>query len=256
MNAEAEVNPQVEILWKTVGFGHKDSYALQILSQILSTRTGRLYKGLVLNSKVATEASAGQHSLKQSGIFFADGEVAEGHTPDEVEQAVYREVEKLQNEPVPAKELQKVKNNFAANEYRKLGANMAILQQLIRTDGSGNWREINEAGPKLQAVTAADVQRVAQKYFTKENRTVCTFTRKGGPATEDPDLAGLTDEQKAVVKQAANRLKTAGDAAKLKEGLAKMTEGIDQAPPEMKPAIEVIMKKIQARIAELEAARK
>jgi hypothetical protein len=49
MNAEAEANPQVDILWHTVPFGHKDSYPLAILAQVLSTRTGRLYKGLVLD---------------------------------------------------------------------------------------------------------------------------------------------------------------------------------------------------------------
>jgi hypothetical protein len=228
---------------------------LQIIGQLLSTRTGRLYKGLVLNSKVATEASAAQDSMKYAGYFVADGEVAEGHTPDEVEQAIYREIEKLQQEEVPAKELQKVKNNFAANEYRRLGSNMAILQQLIRTDGDGHWSEINEAGPKLQAVTAEDIRRVAQKYFNKENRTVCTFTRKGGPAAEDPDLAGLTDEQKAFVKQTVAKLKTATDVAKLKEGLAKMTAGLEQAPPEVKPALEVIIKKLQARITQLESSK-
>ena len=54
---------------------------------------------------------------------------------------------------------------------------------LIRNDGTGDWREINEAGPKIQAVTAADVQRVAGKYFTKENRAVAIYTRKPGTAT-------------------------------------------------------------------------
>ena len=178
MNAEAETNPQVEILWKTVGFGHKDASALQILGQLLSTRTGRLYKGLVLNNKIATEAQAAQHALKYAGMFFGYGEVAEGHTPDEVEQAIYREIETLKHDEVPAQELQKVKNNFAAGEYRKLASNMAILQQLIHTDGMGRWQEINEAGPRIQAVTAADEQRVAKTYFKKENRTVGTYTRK------------------------------------------------------------------------------
>ena len=182
MNAEAEANPQVEILWKSVGFGHKDAAALQILGQLLATRTGRLYKGLVLNNKLATEAEAGQVAMKYAGLFYAYGEVAENHTPDEVEQAIYREIEKLQAGEVPERELQKVKNNFAAGEYRKLTSNIAILQQLIRADGMGRWQEINEAGPKLQAVTAADVQRVAKNYFTKENRTVCTYTRKAAAA--------------------------------------------------------------------------
>jgi predicted Zn-dependent peptidase len=51
---------------------------------------------------------------------------------------------------------------------------------LILNDGAGDWHEINEAGPKLQAVTAADVKRVANEYFTKENRTVAVYTRKPG----------------------------------------------------------------------------
>ncbi len=180
MNAEAEANPQVDILWHTVPFGHKDSYALQILSQILSTRTGRLYKDLVLGSGVATVVDAEQGSQKWAGLFDISGEAREGHKPEEVEQGIYNDLEKLKRDEVPAEELQKVKNNFAAAEYRRLSANFPILYQLIRNDGEGDWREINEAGPKLQAVTAADVKRVATTYFTKENRTVAIYTRKAG----------------------------------------------------------------------------
>lgn len=258
MNAEAEVNPQVQILWKTVGVGHKDAYALQILGQILANRTGRLYKGLVLGDKIATDVEAGQHSLKYAGLFYAAGEAAENRTPAEVEQGIYREIEKLQQEEVPERELQKVKNNFAAGEYRRLVSNIAILHQLIRADGSGRWQEINEAGPKLQAVTAADVQRVAKDYLTQENRTVCTYTRKAGApdANEDPDLAGLTGEQKTMVKQSLGKLAGATDAAKLKENLTRLETGLAQAPPELRPALEVIKKKVIARIAELEAAKK
>ncbi len=186
MYAEAEANPQVDIFWHTVPFRHRDSYALEILGQILSTRTGRLYKGLVLGKEVATETFAYQSSMKWDGYFNAGGEAKEGHTPQEVEQGIYDNIEQLQKEEVPPEELQKVKNNFAAAEYRKLSSNYPILMHLIRNDGNGDWREINEAAPKIQAVTAADVQRVAKKYLTKENRTVAVYTRKPGTATEKP----------------------------------------------------------------------
>ena len=184
MNAEADTNPQVDILWHTVPFEHKDSYALEILGQILSTRTGRLYKGLVLGSGVATEVYADQGSQKWAGLFNAGGEAREGHTPQEVEQGIYQSLEKLKNEQVPPEELQKVKNNFAAAEYRRLTSSFAILMQLIQNDGEGDWKEINEAGPRIQAVTAADVQRVARTYFTPENRTVAIYTRKPGTAPQ------------------------------------------------------------------------
>ena len=52
--------------------------------------------------------------------------------------------------------------------------------QLIINDGLGDWKEINEAGARIQAVTAADVKRVAAKYLTRENRTVAIYTRKAG----------------------------------------------------------------------------
>jgi predicted Zn-dependent peptidase len=184
MYAEADTNPQADILWHTVPFGHKDSYALEILSQILSTRTGRLHKGLVLGSGVATEAYAAQGSQKWAGMFNAGGEAREGRKPEEVEQGIYDTLEKLKQEEVPADELQKVKNNFAAAEYRRLSANYPILMHLIQNEGEGDWREINEAGPRLQAVTAADVKRVANTYFAKENRTVAIYTRKPGAASQ------------------------------------------------------------------------
>ena len=148
MDAEADTNPQVDIQWHTVAFGHKDSYALQILGQILSTRTGRLYKNLVLGSGVATAVDAGQGSQKWEGLFDANGEAREGHKPEEVEQGIYENIATLQKEEVPAEELQKVKNNFSAAEYRRLSANYPILQQIIYYDGEGDWREINAEGEK------------------------------------------------------------------------------------------------------------
>jgi predicted Zn-dependent peptidase len=184
MNAEADTNPQVDILWHTVPFGHRDSYALQILGQLLTTRTGRLYKNLVLGSGVATDTFAGQVSRKWEGFFNAGGEAREGRKPEDVELGIYENLEKLKKEDVPPGELQKVKNNFAAAEYRRLSSNFAILYQLIFNDGLGDWREVNEAGPKIQAVTAADVRRVANEYFTRENRAVAIYTRAPGTAAK------------------------------------------------------------------------
>jgi predicted Zn-dependent peptidase len=259
LNAEAEANPQVDILWHTVPFGHADSYALQVLAQLLSTRTGRLYKGLVLGSQVATEAFARQESRKWAGLFNAGGEAKEGHRPEEVEQAIYAEIDKLKKDDVPAEELQKVKNNFAAAEYRRMSSNFPILLQLIQNDGRGDWHEVNEAGTKVQAVTAADVKRVANRYFTKENRAVAIYTRKASVAAaagpEDPDLAGLDDRGKAMVRQVSQRLQTVDDPERLRQMLSQMESQSGNAPPEMKPAMEVVRKKIQARIDELEKAK-
>lgn len=185
MNAEADANPQVKIVWHTVPFEHKDSYVLDILAQVLSTRTGRLYKGLVLGSEVATQSSASPDHRKWAGTFGITAEVREPHTPQEVEEAIYAELDRLKTEDVPPEELQKVNNNFAAYEYRRLTSNMSILVQLIFYDGLGNWREINTAGARHQSVSAEDIRRVANKYFTVENRNVATYTRKAADTKEE-----------------------------------------------------------------------
>jgi predicted Zn-dependent peptidase len=189
MYAQAEANPQVDIYWHTVPFLHRDSYALDVLARLLSTRTGRLHKGLVLGSQLATSASASQDSRKWAGLFNISGEARQGHSPQEVEQAIYAELDKLKQEEVPPEELQKVKNNFEAAEYRKLTSNFPILMHLLFNEGLGDWREINEAGDKIQAVTAADVQRVASRYLTVENRTVAIYTRKGAAPTPEATLS-------------------------------------------------------------------
>jgi hypothetical protein len=216
-----------------------------------------LYKGLVLGSQVATDAFARQESRKWAGLFNAGGEAKEGRRPDEVEQAIYAELEKLKKDDVPAEELQKVKNNFAAAEYRRLSSNFPILVQLIVNDGFGDWREVNAAGTKVQAVTASDVKRVANRYFTKENRAVAVYTRKAGApgAADDPDLAGLNDQQKQMVQQFSQRLNSMNDLDRLRQMQGQMEAQAGGAPPEMKPALEVIRKKMQARIDELEKAK-
>ena len=251
MNAEAEANPQVEVHWHTVPFGHRDSYALNLLAQLLSTRTGRFYKGLVLGSKLATEAQAGARHQKWAGTFAIHAECRDTNAPAAVEEALYAEIEKIKTAEVPGPELQKVKNLFAANEYRRLASNMSILMQLIQADGLGDWREINAAGAKLQSVTPADIQRVASKYLTKENRTVATYTRKPAAGADDaiPELAGLTTEQQKMARAMAARIKTEKDATKLRTMLDKMSEA--DVPAAMKPVLDLQKKLIQRRLEEL-----
>ena len=258
---EADTNPQVAIEWHTVAFQHKDSYPLQVLAQVLNGRTGRLFKGLVLPADaVATNATAAQQSGKYAGSFGVEAECKEGKKPEEVEKAVYLELEKLQKELVPPQELQKVKNNFAANSFRKLSSSMAIMFQLIFNEGLGDWREINESAAKIDAVTAEDVRKVAKAYLTKENRGVAVFTRKGGaaaaPTGDDAALASLPEQARPMVKQLLGRVSTEKDAEKLKAMVAQMESQASAVPPEMKKGLDLVLVRARERLAELAKGEK
>jgi predicted Zn-dependent peptidase len=252
MNAEAEANPQVDILWHTPAAGHPDTHALEVLSAVLSGRSGRLHKALVLGNEVATSAFAHQMARKYAGMFNIGGEAKEPKTPGDVEAAIYGEIERLKNDPVSARELQKVKNNFAAMAVRRGASNFNMLVQLIQYEGGGDWRSINTEIPSILKITAEDIQRVAKKYLTKENRTVATNTRKPGTkAPNDPAMTGLSGEQQAVVRRISNQIKAETNLERLQQQLEAMESQLGQADGKQQGLMKIIMVKVAERIAEL-----
>jgi len=257
-NAEAETSPTVRVWYHAVPFIHKDRTVVDLVTDVLSGRTGRLYKGLVTGRQVANDASASVDLKKYDGLIQVESTVKDGKDPAAVEQAIYEELEKLKTEPVPADELQKIKNQAKANAYRRLSSPFSIAIQLMIYDGFGDWRYINTYAEEVDRVTAADIQRTAKEYFTKENRTVGIFLRKGGDsaADDDPDVAALPAPAQAMARQQIARIKAETDPAKLREGLAQMEEAKSSVPPEMKPVLELIVKRAQERLAVLEGQKK
>ncbi len=255
-DAEAETSPTVRIWWKTVPLVHKDTAPLDLLADILSGRTGRLYKGLVLARKVANQSSADHESRKYGGILKIETTVKDGTQPAAAEAAVYEEVEKLQKQEVPAPELQKVKNTYKANAYRRLSSSFYVGLQLVSYDALGDWRLINTAPERVDAVSAADIQRVAREYLGRETRTVATFRRKEGAAPEDPEVAKLPPQAQAMVRQASEQIAAETDPARLRERVEQMQQMAAQVPAEMKPAFDVILKRATERLQALSAAKK
>ena len=188
--------------------------------------------------------------------FSFSAETKGDATPAQLEEAWYGEVKRLQDELVGDEELQKVKNNAAADSYRGLQSNFRLMIGLAYAEALGGWEEINEQPRKLQAVTAADIQRVARQYFAPSNRSVATYLRKAAPggssAAEDPDIAALPAPMQARARQMVAQIMKESDAAGLKTALDQMISQSDKMPPAMKPMMDLMMKKMQERIAQLE----
>ncbi len=250
MVAYAETNPQVVIRYHTVPDGHVDEPALVVLGQLLNGRTGRLYRALVEDQEVATGASGGQAGFKYEGMFELRGTARQGRTPEEVEQALYAELERLKTEPVGDRELQKVKNQNAASTFRDLEGNFQLMMQLLIRESYRGWETINTDPPLYDAVTADDILRVANEYFLPETRAVAIYYREGGQAAEDDRLAGLDDQERQQVEQMAGMIRQAN-----REQLDQLLAGADrmraQAPAESQDMVEVIVELVRERLAEL-----
>ncbi len=107
------------------------------------------------------------------GLFELTAIVAAGKKPADVEAALRAEIKKLQDAPVSAAELEKAKTQIVTSQLRQRETNFGKSQALGRAAVLlGDPNRVNTELDRLQAVTAADVQRVAKKYFTDENRYV------------------------------------------------------------------------------------
>ena len=254
--AEAETSPTVRVWWQGVPFVHKDSAALDLMTDILSGRTGRLTKSLVLDKKIANRAGASINPQKYGGYVSAEITVKDGQDPAAAEAALYEVIEKLKSEAVPDQELQKVKNQSKANQYRRLSNATFIMFQLLQNEGTGDWRRINTQAEEMDAVSAADIQRMAKQYLTKETRAVGIFTRKKADsesaAKEDPEIAALPEQAQPMVKQAVARMKAETDAGKMRTQIEQMRAQALSVPPPMKPVFDLILKKAEERLAQLE----
>jgi predicted Zn-dependent peptidase len=254
MTATADTNPSVQIRWHTVPFVHRDVYAVDVLKAVLSDRTGRLYKTLVEAEQIATgEPYAFGRAFKYGGFLEIGAELAEGVDHQLVEEALLAQIDRLKSEPVPERELQKVKNQSLADSYRRLQSNYFLMVQLLWHTASGDWHYLNDSPAKFQAVTTEDVQRVANTYFTDTGRNVLWYFRNEG-SEEDPELAALSGQAKAMAKQALAQIAEVEDPAELEQGLQQMQTMKNQAPPEFQPAIELIIKRATERIEKLRAA--
>jgi zinc protease len=161
--------------------GHPDSYPLHVASKVLSDgQSSRIHRKLVYETGIALAAFGVGNIIEHPNLFFAAAIVQPGKTTEEAANALIAELERLQKEPITAAELQQAKNQFARDyvfsrqsnrdKAQTLGHAAVIHDDIKTADGEFDI---------FMNITQADVQRVAQKYFTPENRLVLTIMPKG-----------------------------------------------------------------------------
>jgi predicted Zn-dependent peptidase len=253
MVAECDCQPQTEVRYHTVPFMHVDSYPLDVLAGLLNGRTGRLYKSLIVDQEIASQAFSNQSSDKYAGSFSFFAETKGDATPGQLEDGWYAELQRIIDDPIPDEELQKVKNRIQADAFRRLENPFFLLLQLLIYDNNGDWQYLNTWADKTMAVTAEDVKRVASDYLTPDNRAVALYFRKEGAAAEEwPEfITALPQQQQQMVKQQIRQLQAIQDVAQLQQIAAQIAAQKGGAPPEFAPALDAIERWVQNRIAEL-----
>jgi predicted Zn-dependent peptidase len=187
-----------------------DDSVYDAISDIFSNgRTARLYRSLVRDQSIAAEAEgfSGFPGEKYPGLFAVYAVPLPGHTPDEMRDAIHKELDRLKNEDVSDAELERFKTRARADLLRGLGDNEGLAHQLAEYQTRfGDWRELFRQLDKINAVNKADIRRVANKIFIASNRTSARIEfaapqqRKpssGRPPAQSPPSPSAQTEQNA-----------------------------------------------------------
>ncbi len=155
---------------------HPDHAVYEVMATLLSSgRTSRLYKSLVQEKQVALVAQGfnGFPGDKYPNLMLFYAQTSPGATVDQVGAALEQEIERLKTEPVADEELQRVKTQLRAALVRSLNSNLGMARSLLEYEvKTGTWRNLFDQLTAIEAVSAADIQRVATETFTPENRTI------------------------------------------------------------------------------------
>jgi predicted Zn-dependent peptidase len=177
----AIIEKDSEVEYFTVGFKipnylHEDQFVLSMISEILSgSKSSRLEKRLVLKKEVATYISAYNLEHIDENLFMIMGIAKDGIKADELEKEIWIELEKLKNEPIEERELQKtlisVKSQFIYG-FETSSSTASIFGRYL---AMGSLEPLLTFQDKIQNIKSEDISRVAKKYFVKNKSSVVIY---------------------------------------------------------------------------------
>ena len=173
--------PAVAITYLAPPVSSPDADVLRVAESILSNGdSSRLYQSLVYSQQIAQEAFASADLRQDPGIFVLGAILASDKKPADAEHSLLAELKRMQDEPVTKAELDKAVNQLVANQLRERETNSGKAFAIgYAAAVVGDPARVNTDIERLQAVTAADIQRVMKKYFTDTNRVVITYQTEG-----------------------------------------------------------------------------
>ncbi len=172
--------PAVMMAFRAPSAGHPDSYAVRMLTNILSDgQSSRLHKAIVDEQQKALAVLSFPFPLADEGLFLVIGIANAGVEAQDLEKAINDEIEKVKNEGLSQREFEKSRNMQENSFVSRLNRMSAIADQLAEYQlFFNNPGLINSDLERYMSVTQADIQQVAKKYLVNDNRVVLYYLPK------------------------------------------------------------------------------
>ncbi|MEX2541086.1 MAG: pitrilysin family protein [Trueperaceae bacterium] len=184
VEVEYDAQPQVAVGWHKPTYPERDAFVLDLVDALLSSgRTSRLHRRMILEDQLALNVttSAAYPGIRHPNLFLFYGQPRSPNGPEELEAALYQELERLKSSPIGNDELSKVKNQVRANTVRSLNSNSGLASALAFHElFAGGWERLVADLEIYESITAEEIQEVSRRIFTPENRTVGILLTTGG----------------------------------------------------------------------------
>lgn len=173
---EGNSQPLMMIGYHTVSSTHPDYEPLILLGRVLSSgRTSTLYKKLVEEEQSVLQIQnfEGIPGTRYPGLFLSLVVPNAGVDLDSLEQSIYTEFDAVKEGAIEQEQLDRVRTNLRASIIRSLANNAGLASYFVTTHvEQGSWKDVFNQLDRYEAVTLEDLQRVANTYLNKKNRTV------------------------------------------------------------------------------------
>jgi predicted Zn-dependent peptidase len=169
--------PAVLVGFRGPGGRDSDSLVLDLIETALSSGEGaRLKRALVYQQELCVDAHVYFGWRVDPGLFEVSLKLNPGMDPARAESSLWAELSRLCDELLPARELDRAKNLVRAQLLRGLATSNGRAHTIGQMEMMlGSWRAMLDLGDRYAAITAADIQTVAQKTFAPHRRNVVTL---------------------------------------------------------------------------------
>jgi len=172
-----------------------EPYALEVLASILDGGdSARLASQVVRGSQVAASASASYDAFDRlETLFLFSGTPANGHSVADLQKALLAQIRQLQDKPVSAEELERVKAQIRADKVFEQDSIFYQAMQIGMLETVGlSWKDADQYLPRIEAVTAEQVQEVARKYLVEDQLTVAQLSPQPIDPKHPPRAGGIS----------------------------------------------------------------
>jgi zinc protease len=169
--------PSLLVGFRGPAAGCEDTFTLDLIQFALTVGEGsRLSKHLVYDQELAVHAELDWSWRVDPGTVVFHLELKPESDPGKVEQALYLELERVAQDGLTERELEKARNNLQSHLYQELSTNNGRANALGTYELMlGSWREGLTLDERYGAITREQVRAAAARYFDPNRRSVVTL---------------------------------------------------------------------------------